>query len=146
MKLRPPEMIEVGEEVERLMSEEAKKAFEKAINERRESVAREAVSSALKNGRSKAEETDIRNALKRIESRPSFSLPVQIGCFLASFVVFEVICLVLGVVLINIYLLPVSEHTLTPIGAVLAAAISAGVALSVAFYKYILRDRLLTSS
>jgi hypothetical protein len=126
------------------MTEEAKKALKKAMSERREFVAQRALWRALDDGRNKAEEGDIQEALEELKpkKRPRLSLPIHISAFLGSFMIFELITNFLACVVMNIFFMPINAEKYTAIGGLFAATISTGAALSVAFYRFILRDRL----
>jgi len=126
------------------MTEEAKKAFEKAMSERREFVARRAVLRALDDSRNKAEEADVREALEELkpEKRPRRSLSVHIVTFLMSFAIFELVTNCIAYVVMNHYFMPITAEKYTAIGGLFAAAISTGAGLSIAFYRFILRDQL----
>jgi hypothetical protein len=129
---------------EDLMDEEAKKAFEKAMSERREFVAQRALWRALGDDRKKAEASDVREALKELEPKKirRHSLIVQVVAFFISLGVFELITNGLAYFFIENYFTPITAEKYSAVGALFAAAISAGVGLCVAFYRFILRDRL----
>lgn len=126
------------------MTEEAKEAFKKAMSERREFVAQRALWRALGDGRKRAGERDVQEALEELKpkKRPRRSLYVHIAVFLISLLIFEFITIGLAYLCINYYFMPINAEKYTAIGALFAAGISAGGALCIAFYRFILRDRL----
>ena len=126
------------------MTEDARKLFEKEMSERAEFVAQRALWRALDDDRRRAGERDVREALEELKpkKRLRHSLFVHIIAFLGSFAIFEFITNYLTYLYINHYFTPIDPEKYAAIGTLLAAAISAGAILCVAFYRFILRDRL----
>ena len=129
---------------EDLMTKEAKEAFEKAMLDRREVVAQRALWRALGDDRKKAETRDVREALKELKLRkiPRRSLLVQIVAFLISLTCFQLIANGVAYYFIISHFVPITVEKYTAVGTLLAAAITTGAGLCIAFYRYILRDRL----
>lgn len=98
---------------EDLLNPEAKKAFNDAMSQRSATVIRKAVAHAI----------------------PYFT-------FLISLLVFELFVNGFAIWLINNYLLPIDAEKYAALGLILAASISSGTTLHIAFYRYILRDLL----
>lgn len=130
--------------VKDLMNEDARKLFDKEMSERAEFVAQRALLRALEDDRRRAGERDVREALEELKpkKRTRHSLFVQIIAFLSSFAIFQFITNYLTYSYINHYFTPIDPEKYTAVATLLAAAISAGVVLCVAFYRFILRDRL----
>lgn len=130
--------------LEDLLTNEAKETRDKEASERGEELARKGLIRALDNGRDIAEAADIRAVLdeEKTKKRVGSSIISHIAAFLSILLFFEVIMIISVIVLINEYFSPIIVENATAIGALFAAAITTGGALSIAFYRFILRDRL----